>query len=59
MVTFNLWRYDIMLTLWFIGAFVFGLFFNIGGLMVYFTVSAILSMAYIIADEVKFEALLK
>lgn len=59
MVTFNLWRYDIMLTLWFIGAFVFGLLFNIGGLMVYFTVSAILSMAYIIADEVKFEALLK
>lgn len=48
-----------MLTLWFIGAFVFGLFFNMGGLMVYFTVSAILSMAYIIADEVKFEALLK
>lgn len=48
-----------MITLWLIGALIFGLVFNAGGLMVYFALSSIISMTYIVNDEVRFESLLK
>lgn len=48
-----------MMLLWFLGALVFGMVFNAYVLLAYFVISAVISMSYIINDEVKFEALLK